>query len=37
MCKLPNCNDQSPSEEKECRNESDEGDDDEELDSDDDY
>lgn len=37
MCKLPNCNDQSPSEEEECRNESDEGDDDEELDSDDDY
>lgn len=37
MCKLPNCNDQSSAEEEECRNESDEGDGDEELDSDDDY
>ena len=37
MCKLPNCNDQLSAEEEECRNESDEGDGDEELDSDDDY
>ena len=37
MCKLPNCNDQSSAEAEECSNESDEGDDEEELDSDDDY